>query len=240
VGEPLAGAAHAALHLIDHQQPVAFVAQLAHLLQVVDAHRIDATFTLNGLKEHGDHVGVAFGGFLQRFNVVEGHPNEAFDQGPKPFCTFSLPVALKVAMLRPWKAFSYTTISGFSMPLSWPNLRASFKRRFVGFQAGAAEEHVGQPGQLDQFRGQLLLVGHMVVVATVDDLADLVLQRRHQFGVVMAQGVDGDAAESVQVGFAVDVPDAAALAMTQRNGQAAIGIHGVGRSGFDERGHGVS
>ena len=26
--------------------------------------------------------------------------------GPKPFCTFSLPVADRVAMLRPWKAFS--------------------------------------------------------------------------------------------------------------------------------------
>ena len=45
--------------------------------------------------------------------------------GPKPFCTFSLPVAERVAMLRPWKAFSYTTISGRSMPRSWPYLRAS-------------------------------------------------------------------------------------------------------------------
>jgi hypothetical protein len=39
VGEPFAGAAHAALHFVDHQQPVALIAQLPHLLQVVDAHR---------------------------------------------------------------------------------------------------------------------------------------------------------------------------------------------------------
>ncbi|MNT83388.1 hypothetical protein D3C71_1778590 [compost metagenome] len=29
-----------------------------------------------------------------------------------------------VAIDRPWKAFSYTTISGLAMPLSTPNLRA--------------------------------------------------------------------------------------------------------------------
>ena len=45
--------------------------------------------------------------------------------GPKPCCTFSLPVAESVAMLRPWNAFSYTTISGRSMPRSCPYLRAS-------------------------------------------------------------------------------------------------------------------
>ena len=45
--------------------------------------------------------------------------------GPNPACTLGLPVALSVAMLRPWKALSNTTTSGRSMPLSWPNLRAS-------------------------------------------------------------------------------------------------------------------
>jgi hypothetical protein len=59
----------------------------------------------------------------------------------------------------------------------------------------------------------------------VDELADLVLQRGHQLGVVVAQGVDGDAAQRVQVLLAVDVPDAAALAVRQRDGQAAVGVH---------------
>src|SRR3990167_241775 len=47
-------------------------------------------------------------------------------RGPKPACTLGLPVAESVAMERPWKAFSYTTTSGLSMPLSWPYLRAIF------------------------------------------------------------------------------------------------------------------
>jgi hypothetical protein len=62
VGKPLAGAAHAALHLVDHHQPVALVAELAQLLQVFGAHGVHAAFALDGFKEHGHHVGVAFGG----------------------------------------------------------------------------------------------------------------------------------------------------------------------------------
>jgi hypothetical protein len=77
---------------------------------------IDAAFALDGLEEHGHHVLVALGRGLQRLDVVERDADEAFTSGPKPFCTFSLPVAERVAMLRPWKAFSYTTISGRSMP----------------------------------------------------------------------------------------------------------------------------
>jgi hypothetical protein len=83
------------------------------------------------------------------------------------------------------------------------------------------------------------LVGHVVVVGGVDDLGDLVLQRGHQLGVVVAQRIDGNAAQRVQVLLAVHVPHAAALAMRQRNRHAAVGVHGVGRGGFDESGHAV-
>ena len=62
VGKPLAGAAHAALHFVNHQEPVALVAQGAHIAQVVHVHGVHAAFALNGLKEHGHHIGVAFGG----------------------------------------------------------------------------------------------------------------------------------------------------------------------------------
>ena len=45
--------------------------------------------------------------------------------GSKPAWILGLPVALRVAMLRPWKALSNTTIWALLIPLSWPNLRAS-------------------------------------------------------------------------------------------------------------------
>jgi hypothetical protein len=77
----------------------------------------------------------------------------------------------------------------------------------------------------------------MVVVGGVDQLGHLLLQGGHQLGVVVAQGVDGDAAQRVQVFLAVHVPNAAALAALQRDGYAAVSGHNVGRSCLDESGH---
>ncbi|MNW12971.1 hypothetical protein D3C71_2107920 [compost metagenome] len=54
---------------------------------------------------------------------------------------------------------------------------------------------------------------------------------------VVAQRVDRDATQAVQVFLAVDVPDSAALTAGQCNGHAAIGVHHVGRSCLNESGH---
>ena len=57
---------------------------------------------------------------------LSGTRTKPSTSGPKPACTFGLPVADSVAIERPWKAFSNTITSGRSSPLSWPNLRAIF------------------------------------------------------------------------------------------------------------------
>ena len=61
--EPLAGAAHAALHFVEHQQPAVLVADAAHFLQVAHGRRPDPAFALDHLEEHGDdvRVGAFFG-----------------------------------------------------------------------------------------------------------------------------------------------------------------------------------
>ena len=77
------------------------------------------------LEEHGHHVGVAFGGHRRRAAMsFSGTRMKPSTSGPKPACTLGLPVADSVAMERPWKAFHRPPTSGFSMPWSWPNLRA--------------------------------------------------------------------------------------------------------------------
>ena len=80
VAEPLAGTAHAGLHLVGHHQPVARIAQGAHFAQVFVAHLVDTGLALDGLQEHRHHVRVAFGGLLQRLDVVERHADETLDQ----------------------------------------------------------------------------------------------------------------------------------------------------------------
>ena len=66
VREPLAGAAHAALHLVEHEQPAALVADPARFLEVVDRRRPDSAFALDHLEEDGDHVRVGAGDVLER------------------------------------------------------------------------------------------------------------------------------------------------------------------------------
>jgi hypothetical protein len=83
----------------------------------------------------------------------------------------------------------------------------------VGFQAGGAEKDIAHARQLDQFLGQNFLVGYVVIVAAVDDLSNLILQRRHQLGVVVAQGVDRNTTERVQIRLAIDIPHPATLAV---------------------------
>ena len=118
-------------------------------------------------------------------------------------------------------------ISGRSMPRSWPNLRAILIAPSLASRPVLQKKALRQPRQLAQLGRQLLLQRHLVVVGAVDQLGDLVLQRRHQLGVGVAERVDGDAGQRVEVFAALGVPDAAALAVRQRERQAAVGVHHV-------------
>ncbi len=78
--EPGAGAAGAALHFVEHEQPLLRIADFAQTLEITGAAHIDAAFALDQLDQHGDHVAVALGDALHRFEVVERHPHETGDQ----------------------------------------------------------------------------------------------------------------------------------------------------------------
>ena len=112
----------------------------------------------------------------------------------------------------------------------------NFDGPLIGLQPGTAEKHIGHACAFGQQGGQLLLQRNVVVVGGVDQLGELLLQRRHQLGVVVSQGIDGNAGQCVQIFFAIGIPHAAALAAFQRDGDTAIGGHNVGGSG--RNGHG--
>ena len=157
VRKPLAGSAHAALDLINHQQPVAFVAQRTHVAQVVHVHRVDSAFALDGLKEHRHHVGVVGGGSLQRLNVVDRDADEAFHQRTK--------TGLHLGVAGGAQGGDGATVKGFFVNHDLRALNAlvvakfagQFQSGFVGLQAGGAEEHIGHAGAFDQQARQLFL-----------------------------------------------------------------------------------
>ena len=83
VGKPFSGTAHAALHLVNHQQPVVLIAELAGLPKVVVGYGVNAAFTLNGFKKDRDHIRVVGRGCFQCIDIVQGHADKALNQRAK-------------------------------------------------------------------------------------------------------------------------------------------------------------
>jgi len=80
IREPLTGASDAALHLVQHQQPVLFVADLAQLPQIIDVQRADTAFALYRFDEYGYHAAIVLGNLTDRLQVVVRHAHETADQ----------------------------------------------------------------------------------------------------------------------------------------------------------------
>ncbi|MNE19119.1 hypothetical protein D3C80_1121880 [compost metagenome] len=78
--EPLAGAADAGLDFIEHQQPRAPVAQIAHGLEITRWRQLHAAFALDRLHQHRhDPRAKGLLHLVQRAEVAERH----FDEIPR-------------------------------------------------------------------------------------------------------------------------------------------------------------
>jgi hypothetical protein len=114
------------------------------------------------------------------------------------------------------------------MPLSWPNLRAIFSAPSLASRpVSCRRTRCPGPRARTAWR-PALLQRHLVVVGGVDQLGDLVLQRRHQLGVVVAQRVDGDAARpSRYVGPRCPRPSSLGRATARSAGGRRCSSHGA-------------
>ena len=88
--KPLASSTHAALNFVNHHEPIFVVTKGTNITEIVQVHGVHATFTLDGFKKHGHHVGIVFSGLFQSCNVIQGHTQEALDQRPKTLLNFGV------------------------------------------------------------------------------------------------------------------------------------------------------
>ena len=227
VDEPLAGAPQAALYFVGHEQPLVAVADFLESLQVLQARDVDAAFALDRLDEHRHHVLVVRRDLAHRLQVVQRHAHEALHQRLEA----GLHLAAGGGRQRRQRAAVEGLLHDDDRRLGDTAVVAvlarDLDRRFVGFQAGIAEEHLVQAGDGGDAVGGLLLQRDLEQVGRVDDAADLLGERAHQARVVVPERVDRDAGERIEVLLARLIPQPYALASHERDRLAGVGVHDV-------------
>ena len=198
------------------------------MAQVVQVQRVHTAFALNRLYKHSRHIGVACGCGLQRVHIVQGHADKALDQRAKTGLHLGVARGAERGNAAAMKGLVKHHHFGALNALVVAKLARQLECGLVGLQARRAKEHIGHARERHQLGRQRLLQGDVVVVRRVDQLRELVLQSRHQFCVVVAQGVDRNAAQRVQVLLALGIPHVATLSVRQGNRQAAIRGHHMG------------
>src|SRR5713101_2520044 len=106
-------------------------------------------------------------------------------------------------------------------------LARDLDRCLVGFRAGVAEEDTRWKRELHQPARQLDLRFRVVEVGRVDERLGLACHGRRHLRVGVAEQVDGDAGDQVEVLVAGVVVDEAALPANERNREPAAGLHEV-------------
>ncbi len=184
-------------------------------------------FALNGLEEHRHHVRVASGGAADGLGVVERHADEALDQRFKAGLHLGVAGGAQSGDGAAMKSLFIDHHLGPRDAFVVTKFARQLERGLVGLEPAGAEKHIAQTRALDQQLRQLFGVAVVVVVADVHQGADLLLQGWHQLGVRVPERIDGDAAQRIEVGLAVHVPDAATLAVRELDRQAPVGVHDV-------------
>ena len=141
VREPLAGAAHAALHLVEHQQPAVLVADAAHFL--AGTRSSSAGCRLRPGSPRGRRrrrSGCVARDLLDRRDVVERHAHEALDQRAE--------AGLDLGVAGGRQGRDRAAVEGRFVDddlgpldaLVVAELARDLERRLVGLEAGVAEE----------------------------------------------------------------------------------------------------
>ena len=215
VREERAGAAHAALDLVEDQKRVVLAREPPRSLQECGRARRHPAFALHRLEDHRADVVAAFVAErrFERRDVVVGDVRDAGRARPEPLRVLRLAAGghgeQRAAMERVQRRDHAHLVRPEAIVRPAPR---ELERRLVRFGPRVAEEHaLGERAVDEPLReSQRRLVREPV--ADVPDLARLLVERADHCRMAMPERGHRDAAREVDIELAVLVPHARALA----------------------------
>ena len=213
MGKPAPGAADAALHLVDHEQPVLPVANLPQRTHEIIMCKVDAALALNRLEQHRNDVWIARGKLLDRNDIVKRHPHKTRDQRFETGLHLAVAGGRKRRQRAPVKRLFHDDDGGLFDSLLVSVQPSQFDRGFVGLAARIAEEHFVHAGKRSKAIGKRFSFRDSIQVRCMDEPTKLLAQCLHQLRMIVAQRIYGDARQGVQIGLALLVEQPATLAV---------------------------
>ncbi len=223
VTEPRAAAAEAGLHLVDHEEDPALVAEPADALEVLGGGGVDAALALHGFEQHRGHRRIE--GRLERVEVVPGDVPEALGQRLERLVLGRLPGGVQrgqgAAVERAEGAHDDVAAAAAELP-------GQLEGALVGLGPGVGEEHLapgalGGPARLAGAEQPVERAGHLPADVGAEEVGDvqqrlgLLVQRGGHRRVAVAEAGDGEAREQVEVPACRPCP----TATTPRRARAA-------------------
>src|ERR1019366_4524323 len=219
------GAAESALNLVEHEQRAALFGQARGEFEKLPIDRTNSSFSLNGLDAHRANAGIKFSS--QVVEVIELDETHAGHERSERGSIFRLPGGGQRAKGASMKR----VLHGKNAPLRLVavpivHLRkgaGELERSLPGLGAAVAKESAAKPGDLRQQPREFRLILVEEQIGNMNQPAGLPLDRRLDGRVVVAERIDSDTTQEIQIPLATRIPEIHAAPANKKDGLALVG-----------------
>ena len=171
-------------------------------MQVFDLRWLNAPLTLDCFEEDRNHVGPGSGDFFERMGVIKRHTNEPGDQGGKSL----LNLGVTCGRQRCERASMKSVLVDDDFRRLDPPIMAVFPCdldcSLVGFKPRIAKKDIGHSRTFDQFAGEGFGQRVLEQIGMMNQPTHLIAQRLDEAWMSVAQCVDRNPGERVEIGLA--------------------------------------
>ena len=227
VREIAAGAAEAALNFVGDEERSVFRSKRTRPVPEFFADGINPAFALNGFEEDGADGIVEFG--FEIGDIIEADKfdagNERLEGKTILFRGGDADGAECAAMKRIFERQD-TVLAGWRTGIvggSAARQPGQLESAFDGFSTAIGEENAIEAGPLGKFASQRALKRVVKKIGKMNRARGLAADDLDDAGMRVAQSVDGDAAQKIEILFAARIVNVSAAAVRENNGLALVG-----------------